>query len=70
MNESLCTTNVIVYILQVRVGYNDGKSGPSEEKPNINVFKKSYTKKNGLYTCNFTVDARMTFTKPGRLLKV
>ena len=66
--QDFCFNNLS--LLKVSVGYNDNKNGPAAQRPAINVSEKSFSNENGVFVCSFSVDERMTFTKPGRFLKL
>jgi len=50
---------------QVKVGWNEGTSGPSPISDGINVRVNSFSNTDGGFVCSFTLDEKMKFKVPG-----
>ena len=55
---------------QVKVGWNEGQSGPTPLINKINVLESSTSDINGTFVCKFTLEEEMIFNKPGSSDKV
>ena len=52
--------------IKVKVGWNEGTSGPSPISDGINVQVNSFSNTDGGFVCSFTLDEEMKFKVPGK----
>ena len=52
----------------MRVGWNEQKNGPNFIPQGISVKEESYSNDNGDFTCRFTLDKILKFTKPSKII--